>query len=95
MGDGRARPAAAFHHRPGRSHGVLSASRKMAIFVDRAWLSGLLFGTLVYLFMSLIVVPFSAAPFRISLQIQGLLVHMFFIGLPIALSVSRYSKTGA
>ncbi len=72
-----------------------AASRKLAILVDRAWLSGLLFGTLVYLFMNLVVVPSSAATFRIPLHIPGLLVHMFFVGLPIALSVSRYSKTCA
>jgi len=69
-----------------------AASRKMAILTDRSWMSGLLFGALVYLFMNLIVVPLSAAPFRIPLRIPGLLVHMFFIGLPIALSVRHYSK---
>lgn len=67
-------------------------SRKIAILLDRAWLSGLLFGALVYLFMNRVVVPLSAAPFRLPMQIVGLLVHMFLIGLPIALSVRRYSK---
>ncbi len=72
-----------------------AASRKVSILVDRAWISGLLFGALVYLFMNLIVVPLSAAPFRIRLQITGLLVHMFLVGLPIALSVRRHSKAAA
>ncbi len=72
-----------------------AASRWVSILVQRPWISGLLFGALVYLFMSLIVVPLSAAPFRIRLQIPGLLVHMFFIGLPIALSVHRFSKSMA
>jgi hypothetical protein len=68
------------------------ASRRMAVLVDRAWLSGLLFGALVYLVMYRVVVPLSAAPFRTTLRIPDLLVHMFFIGLPIALSVRRYSR---
>lgn len=69
-----------------------AASRWIAVLVERPWLSGLLFGALVYLFMNLVVVPLSAAPFRIPLRITGLLVHMFFVGLPIALFVRRYSK---
>ena len=69
-----------------------AASRRMAILVDRAWISGLLFGALVYLAMNRIVLPLSAVPFKTTLQIPGLLVHMFFVGLPIALSVRRYSK---
>jgi hypothetical protein len=69
-----------------------AASRKVAILTDRPWTSGVLFGALVYLFMNLIVVPLSAAPFRIPLRIPGLLVHMFFVGLPIAVCVGRYSS---
>ena len=69
-----------------------AASRRMAILVDRAWISGLLFGALVYLAMNRIVLPLSAVPFKTTLQIPGLLVHMFFVGLPIALSVRHYSK---
>jgi len=68
------------------------ASRKIALMVSRPVLSGLLFGALVYLFMSRVVVPLSAAPFRIPLTLLDLAVHMFFIGLPIGLAVSRYAK---
>ena len=68
------------------------ASRKIALMVNRPVLSGLLFGALVYLFMSRVVVPLSAAPFRIPLTLLDLAVHMFFIGLPIALAVSRYAS---
>ena len=42
--------------------------------------------------MNRIVLQLSAVPFKTTLQISGLLVHMFFVGLPIALSVRRYSK---
>ncbi len=76
----------------GAAAAYYAVSQKLTILVGRAWLSGLLFGALVYLVMSLVVVPLSAAPFRIRLQIPDLLVHMFFIGLPIALAVRRYSK---
>jgi hypothetical protein len=72
-----------------------AASRKLRILVDRAWLSGPLFGAMVYLFMNHVVVPLSAAPFRIPNTLLGLAVHMFGVGLPIALSVRHYSKTGA
>jgi hypothetical protein len=42
--------------------------------------------------MSRVVVPLSAAPFRIPLTLLDLAVHMFFIGLPIALAVRRFSS---
>lgn len=71
-----------------------AASRKMAILLDRAWLTGPLFGAMVYLFMNHVVVPLSAAPFRIPNTLLGLSVHMFLVGLPIALSVRHYSKKG-
>lgn len=69
-----------------------AASRKLTVLVEKAWLSGLLFGALVYLTMNFVVVPLSAAPFRLPMRTVGLFVHMFFVGLPIALSVRRYSK---
>jgi hypothetical protein len=66
-------------------------SRRMTVLVKRPWLGGLIFGVGVYFFMNQIVVPLSAAPFHIPFQITGLLVHMVFIGLPIALSVRRFA----
>ena len=71
------------------------ASRRIALMVNRPVLGGLLFGALVYLFMSRVVVPLSAAPFRIPLTLLDLAVHMFFIGLPIALSVKAFGTTDA
>jgi hypothetical protein len=45
--------------------------------------------------MNLIVVPLSAlhfaGPFQLHALIQGLLVHMLLIGLPISFSVRRFS----
>ena len=57
---------------------------------------GLFYGVAVFLTMNLVVLPLSAVPWKIgpfSLPglIQGLLVHMFLIGLPISISTSRFS----
>jgi len=42
--------------------------------------------------MHLVVVPLSAAPFRIPLGVAGLLVHLLLVGLPIALVVQRRGR---
>jgi uncharacterized membrane protein YagU involved in acid resistance len=68
-------------------------SRKLKFMVRQAIIAGLLYGVAVYLFMNQVVLPLSAFPHKISFQIvNGLLVHMFCVGLPIALVVRRYSK---
>jgi len=57
---------------------------------------GLLYGFAVYLFMNSIVLPLSAFPHKIwprfDVVLIGLVVHMLCVGLPIALTVRRYSK---
>jgi hypothetical protein len=68
-----------------------AASRKLTLLTQRAALCGLLYGAVVYLVMSRVVVPLSAAPFTIPLRLVDLAVHMFFIGLPIALAVRRFT----
>jgi uncharacterized membrane protein YagU involved in acid resistance len=72
------------------------ASRKLRVLVERAYLWGALYGIAVWLFMNLIVLPLSAIPYQISFPlvrvIIGLMIHIVFIGLPIALIVRRYSK---
>jgi hypothetical protein len=54
------------------------------------------FGIAVYLVMNLIVLPVSALhatrPIAIHAEIQGLLVHMILIGLPISFSVRRFAR---
>lgn len=68
-------------------------SRKLKFMVRQAIIAGLAYGVAVYLFMNLVVLPLSAFPHKISFQIvRGLLIHMFCVGLPIALVVRRYSK---
>jgi hypothetical protein len=72
------------------------ASRKLVFMKTNFFVCGLFYGIAVFLVMNLIVVPLSAFPHKtgtltIHGMIQGLLVHMFLIGLPIAYSVRRFS----
>ena|SRR6266567_9131909 len=73
-----------------------AASRKLEFLKEHAVVCGLFYGIAVFLVMNLIVLPLSAihsrGPFPLAGLIQGLLVHMFFVGLPISFSVRRYSK---
>ena len=68
-----------------------AASRKLGWMLDQAVLAGLLFGLAMYGFMNGVVVPLAAFPTQPSFTplvlITGLLVHMFGVGLPIALCV--------
>jgi hypothetical protein len=71
------------------------ASRRIPFLIERAVLCGLIYGALVYGFMHLVVLPLSAAghghlPF--IYQLCEFVEHWFCVGLPIALSVRRYSR---
>jgi len=72
------------------------ASRKLGFLKEHPIVCGLFFGIAIFLVMNLIVVPLSAlhsrGPFQLTGLIQGLLVHMFIIGLPISFSVRHFSK---
>jgi hypothetical protein len=57
---------------------------------------GLFYGIAIFLVMNLVVLPLSAFPFKVGPftvngLIQGLLAHMFLIGLPIAFSARKFS----
>ena len=72
-------------------------SRRLDFLREHFVVCGIFFGIAVYLVMNLIVLPLSAVPFPIGpfplrSLIQGLLVHMFLIGLPIAASVRLFSR---
>jgi Na+/alanine symporter len=73
-----------------------AASKKLAFLKEHPLVCGLFYGIAVFLVMNLIVVPLSAlhgrGPFQLMGLIQGLLVHMFLIGLPISFSVRHFSK---
>jgi hypothetical protein len=72
-----------------------AASRKWRVLVQWPVVAGLLYGVGVYLFMNYVVVPLSAVPkrpFVLGLAAIILVVHMLFVGLPIALAVSRCAR---
>jgi hypothetical protein len=57
---------------------------------------GLFYGIAVFLVMNLVVLPLcalhSSGPYELKELIQGLVVHMLLIGLPISYSARRFSK---
>jgi hypothetical protein len=66
------------------------ASRKLRFMIDRPVLSGVAFGVAVWLFMYLVVLPLSAwkvFPGSLTSVAVGIFIHIFFVGLPIALIV--------
>lgn len=69
------------------------ASRAIMFLTRHPVVSGLFYGVLIYAAMNLVVLPLSAFPRKVSFPllvlVTGLLVHMFCIGLPIALAVRR------
>jgi hypothetical protein len=62
---------------------------------QRAVLSGMLYGEMVFLFMNYVVVPLSAIhrfpTYTMPLIITGPIGHLFLVGLPIALAVRKFS----
>jgi len=73
-----------------------AASRRLDFMTEHALVCGLCFGAAVELVISLIVLPLSAlharGPYQLHDLIQGLLVHMVVVGLPISFSVRRFAK---
>lgn len=69
-------------------------SRLVPFLTKHALLSGVLYGTGVYLFMYWVVLPttFPAFRHRFSNEILALAVHVCLIGLPTALIVRRGSR---
>ena len=72
------------------------ASRKLHFLTEHFVVCGMFYGVAVFLMMNLVVLPLSAlhsrGPFALAGLIQGLLIHMIFIGLPISYSVRRLSQ---
>jgi hypothetical protein len=71
------------------------ASRRFPWLVQHAFVSGVIFGLCVFAVMNFIVVPLSAFPHKLAFPpivlATGLLVHMFLVGVPIALFVRAAS----
>jgi len=56
--------------------------------------AGAFYGIAVYFFMNRVVVPLSAArkfPFSLRMMFIGIIIHIFCVGLPIALAARRFS----
>lgn len=69
-------------------------SRWAPFLLQHAVFSGAVYGIAVYFFMNRIVVPLSAArkyPFSLKMMIIGVVIHIFCVGLPIALVIRRVS----
>lgn len=68
------------------------ASRRLGVLVRRPVLCGLVYGVLVWLVMNRVVIPLSAltpGPRHWIGIVNGVLAHLFLVGLPTALIVSR------
>jgi hypothetical protein len=65
------------------------ASRALRILTTQPVLCGLLYGVAVYLFMYGVVLRVRFGP--VALTATGLLIHMFCVGLPIAIA-ARYAR---
>jgi uncharacterized membrane protein YagU involved in acid resistance len=63
--------------------------------VKNKWMAGILYGILVWLIMTRVVVPLSNTPknpFRLSSAIVGVLTLIIFLGIPISLITDHYYK---
>jgi hypothetical protein len=71
-------------------------SRKLTFMTEYPLVCGLCYGAGVHLVMMLIVLPHCAFhqrdPISINGMIEGLLMHMVVVGLPIAYAVSRFAR---
>ena len=72
------------------------ASQYLPSLVRRPVLFGSVYGIAIYAVMNLVVLPLSRFPrkpsFALPVLVTGLLVHMFLIGVPIALAARRAYK---
>jgi hypothetical protein len=73
-----------------------AASRRLAFLKEHPLVCGLFYGIVVELVMGYIVLPLSAlqdrGPYELHDVLQGLIVHMVVVGLPISFSVRRFAK---
>ena len=74
-----------------------AASLKLPLLTQQAIGCGVLYGIAVYLFMYAVVRPLSALHLKFFNQtataiLIAVLIHIFCVGLPIALAARRYAK---
>jgi hypothetical protein len=71
-------------------------TRAFPFLLTQPALLGALYGIAVYFFMNRIVVPLSnvaKTPFSLKMMIIGIIIHIFCVGLPIALVTRRFSAS--
>ena len=72
------------------------ASQRLAFLKEHYIVCGMFYGIAVFLVMYLVVMPLCAfhfkGPYTLRLLIQGIVVHMLLIGLPIGWSLHRWGK---
>ena len=73
-----------------------AASRSLAFLKEHPLVCGLFYGIAVELVMGYVVLPLSAlqdrGPYELHDVLQGLVVHMVVVGLPISFSLRRFAK---
>jgi hypothetical protein len=73
-----------------------ASSRKLLFLEQHPLVCGLFYGAAVEVVMGYIVLPLSAlherGPYELHDVLQGLLVHMIVVGLPISFSVRRFAR---
>jgi hypothetical protein len=74
-----------------------AAGRKLEFLRSSFVICGLAYGVVIFLVMNLVVLPLSAfpfpiGPFTVEALRSGLLIHMFFIGLPISAACRLLSR---
>jgi hypothetical protein len=71
------------------------ASRRLEFLKEHFLVCGMFYGIAIYLVMNLVVLPLCAlhvaGPYQLRALLQGLIVHMFLIGLPISYSLHKLS----
>lgn len=90
-GAGTALLGVAFHFFIGLSIAAtyFALSRMILVLVRRPVVCGAIYGVAVYFFMNRVVIPLSAigggGTFNLTLFVNGILIHVFGIGIPAAL----------
>jgi hypothetical protein len=72
------------------------ASLKLPVLIQRTLICGPIYGVVVYFAMQTIVLPLSAIrkpPFFFAAPLQGIIVHILCVGLPIALAARIAAKS--
>ena len=72
-------------------------SKKLDFLREHFIVCGIVYGIVFFLFMQLVVLPLSAyhamGPYQYRGLVQGLLAHIFLIGLPISISLRTLSRS--